>query len=173
MARYVNQTTNEVKTFQQIREEFPNTSFPENGVFDVASFGYAYLIETPQPNPNPGYKVVEGSPVNNTQTWNQVAYTQEELDARKEQHIARLWQAAHTYEFAQISGVAIGVLSLGVAQGKPKALAIAAWSAGIWNNNYYPRKALCDGITEPNYDFSNCGLIPYSIPELSAEVWGA
>lgn len=173
MGRYVKQATNEIKTFQDIREEFPNTSFPEDGVFDYASFGYAELIEVIPPTPQAGYKLVEGVPVDNTQVWNEVAYTQEELDVRKAEHIAKLWMAAHQYETAEICDCAIGLLAIGVMQSKPKATAIANWTESIWNGTYYPRKALCDGITEPSYDFSNCGSIPYTIPELSAEVWGS
>ena len=47
-----------------------------------------------------------------------------------------LWEAAHNYEFAQISGSATGLLTLGVLQSKPKSLAIMAWIQSIWNLYY-------------------------------------
>ena len=85
----------------------------------------------------------------------------------------KLWKAAYEYEFSRISGVAIGLLALGVAQNKPKCLAVAAWSAGLWNMNYYPRKSAMVAVPDPSvFDFSNVGEMPHSVPELSAEVYG-
>lgn len=82
-----------------------------------------------------------------------------------------LWTAAHNWEQLHISGVGLSILSLGVAQGKPKSLAVAAWSNALWNGIYYPRKALISLDSEPDLDFSVAGPMPYSVPELSAEVW--
>ena len=81
------------------------------------------------------------------------------------QRTASLWQAAHDYEYAAISGSAIGLLALGVIQQTPKCIAVQAWLKSIWVE-YYTRMA--NGST--NYDFSFAGGIPYSIPELIAEV---
>lgn len=90
------------------------------------------------------------------------------LDAK----YSRLWQAAHDWEQRNISGVGLSILSLGVAQGKPKSLAVAAWSNNLWMNLYYPRKALISLDTEPDCDFSAAGDMPYTVPELSVEVFG-
>jgi len=79
--------------------------------------------------------------------------------------IARLWQAAHDYEYAEISGSAIGMLALGVGLAKPKCLAVQAWIASIWAV-YYARKA--SGSVE--IDFSGCGPMPYTVPELMEEM---
>jgi len=84
----------------------------------------------------------------------------------------RLWSAASAWERRNISGVALSLLTLGVARGLPKALAIANWSNALWNGTYYPRKAAIRFDTEPDCDFSGCGDMPHSVPELSAEVWG-
>jgi hypothetical protein len=55
-------------------------------------------------------------------------------------------------------------------KGTAKALAIAAWSASIWNL-YYVRKALLTPVMDYSLlDFSSCGPIPYSIPELRSEL---
>jgi len=84
----------------------------------------------------------------------------------------RLWEAASAWEKKFISGVGLSILSLGVAQGKPKAVAVAQWSSNLWMNLYYPRKAAVCLDSEPDCDFSAAGDMPYSVPELSAEVWG-
>ena len=83
------------------------------------------------------------------------------------QRVAALWQSAYEYEFAQISGIAVGVLTIGVIQQKPKSLAISAWSKSIWDE-YYTRKD--NGSAD--VDFSFAGPIPYSVPELMTEVLG-
>lgn len=116
-----------------------------------------------------------------TEQWQIVELTGEELaeaqakkvadDAAAEQiRVSSLWQAATNYEQSFIANMAIGLLTMGVMQGKPKATEIAAWSNALWNgpNGYYARKA--NGST--NYDYSDIGPMPYSVPELSKEVYG-
>ena len=92
--------------------------------------------------------------------------TQDELVADS---IEALWQAADKYVTDFISGVAIGILTIGVIQGKPKALAVTAWSNAVWSD-YYARKALVEGGAVPNLDFSTHGPIPHTIPELQDEI---
>lgn len=82
-----------------------------------------------------------------------------------EQLITALWQAAHDYEVAEISGSAVGLLAMGVLQGKPKCTAVQNWIKGIWTE-YYTRKA----GTETSTDYSVCGACPYTVPELMAEL---
>lgn len=102
------------------------------------------------------------------------AVPDEDYAARTEQmkqdNIARLWQAAHDYEYAQINGTGVGLLTLGVLQQKPKALAVQAWCQLVWDL-YYTRKA---GVTyEPQTavtDFTSCGEMPFTIPELREEL---
>jgi len=65
--------------------------------------------------------------------------------------------------------VAIGILTIGVMQQLPKAMAVSAWSASVWAE-YYTRKALVTHDSVDNLDFSSFGPIPYSVPELQAEV---
>ena len=79
--------------------------------------------------------------------------------------IAALWKAAHDYEYKEISGSAIGLLALGVGQGKPKCVAVMGWIQSIWTE-YYTRKA----GTSSDTDYSSCGACPYSVPELMAEL---
>lgn len=90
---------------------------------------------------------------------------QEAIDSK----IAQLWQAANDYIFANINGVALSILAAGVNLQKPKALAVAVWSDGIWAE-YYARKALVTVDGEPNLDFSGFGAIPYTVLELREEI---
>jgi hypothetical protein len=68
--------------------------------------------------------------------------------------------------------VAIGLLTIGVIQSKPKSLAITMWSQSVWNE-YYVRKAAVTLDSALDLDFSSFGPMPYSVPELQAEVFGA
>lgn len=83
--------------------------------------------------------------------------------------VEALWQAADRYTSSYISGVAIGILAIGVIQQKPKALAVSDWSSRVWKE-YYVRKSQVTKDSEDNHDFSSFGAIPYSVPELQAEV---
>lgn len=88
-------------------------------------------------------------------------------------NLASLWQAAHDFEYAEISGTAIGLLVLGILQSKPKCLAVQAWDQSIWAI-YYARKPLITEIWDaPLLDFSSCGPCPYTVPELLEEVMPA
>lgn len=114
------------------------------------------------------YRVENGEVV---RTWGQREIPKEERDQRLSKNIDSLWRAADAYVASYISGVAIGLLTIGVLQQKPKALAIQAWTAAIWDE-YYARKAglTYDGVV--NADFTSCGPMPYSVPELRQEVQG-
>lgn len=83
--------------------------------------------------------------------------------------IDALWAAADRYTSGYISGVAVGILTIGVMQQMPKALAVAAWSSAIWAE-YYARKARVTVDSADDHDFSGFGPIPHSVPELQAEV---
>lgn len=83
----------------------------------------------------------------------------------EKRRVAALWQAAHDYEFQQVSGSAIGLLAMGVMMGKPKCLAVQNWIKSIWTE-YYTRKATGSHDT----DFSGAGQIPHSVPDLMAEL---
>jgi len=90
----------------------------------------------------------------------------EQLAAKEYKRIAALWQAAHDMEYASISGSAIGLITMGVMTGKPKAIAVQAWIKSIWTE-YYTRKAT--GSTD--YDFATiAGPCPYTVPELMVEL---
>jgi len=86
-----------------------------------------------------------------------------------------LWQAAHDYEYAQISGTGVALLAVGVVKGGPVAASIQAWCQTIWTL-YYQRKPDVSAWTAPGqmdmalFDFSSCGNIPHSMPDLMAEL---
>lgn len=97
---------------------------------------------------------------------------QEEIDYRAQNEM-KLWKAASIYEQSYISGSALGTLTIGVLQGKPKSLEIKAWISNLWMNHYYPRKAKITGdapIAADQLDFTLVGPMPYSVPELVEEV---
>lgn len=92
----------------------------------------------------------------------------DELLARPDpevQRVAALWQAAHDYEYAQISGSAIGLLAIGVIQSQPKCLAVQNWIKSIWTE-YYIRKA----GDSTNCNFDAVGPCPHTVPELMTEL---
>ena len=103
-----------------------------------------------------------------------IEMSQAQIDAANAQIVSdtinSLWQAAHDWEYQYINGVAIGLLALGVAKASPISMAIAAWDAGIWNL-YYSRKANVTINSDSTIlDFSSCGPMPYTIPELRTEL---
>jgi len=101
-----------------------------------------------------------------------VELSQDELSAielaRVTQATSMLWQAAHDYETSRISGSAIGLVTKGEMLGKPKATAVAYWIARIWGF-YYQRCALVVAGAEPDLDWTVCGDIPHTVPELMVE----
>jgi hypothetical protein len=79
--------------------------------------------------------------------------------------VANLWQSAHDVEFNNISGSAVGLITMGVLQGKPKCLEVQNWIKTLWTE-YYARKF----STSTDYDFSAFANCPHSVPELMAEL---
>ena len=110
---------------------------------------------------------VEGDAV--IRTWAQRPIPEEERAQRLAKNVDSLWHAADAYVSGQISGVAIGLLTLGLLQQLPKALAVTTWSSSVWDA-YYIRKAAMtyDGVVDT--DFSTFGTMPYSVPELRDEL---
>jgi len=181
---YINETTQQYPLSErEIREVFPNTSFAEPFNPD----GFAVVFTSPQPEFNQYTQTCrEAAPLfTDKGHWEQQWLTMDlegeeltvglqrqadDLATADAQRIASLWQAAHDYEYAEISGSAVALLSAGFLQSKPKAIAIAMWCDSIWNgvNGFYARRD--SGSTDT--DFSNVGPIPFTIPELSAEVLG-
>ncbi len=93
-----------------------------------------------------------------------------EMDAKDLQRkYDYLWKAANDFQSGQISGAAIGLLTIGVLAQKPKCTAVQAWIKSVWVE-YYTRKAGVSLQNNVNLDFSICGNIPYTVPELMEEV---
>jgi hypothetical protein len=82
---------------------------------------------------------------------------------------AQLWAGADAWQTQHISGVAIGILTIGMLQSKPKALAVTAWTQRLWAE-YYRRKAAITPGGRVDADFSSIGPMPHSVPELQAEL---
>ena len=176
-------------TEPMIRLYYPNTSFP---VPFVAPEGYALVFPSPQPAHDAVTQHVrELAPVltikgHYEQQWEIVELfsTQAEKDAaiaadieakdladaqKVRDKIEALWAAADRHVTGYISGVAIGILTIGVIQSKPKAIAVTGWSSAIWAE-YYARKALVTIDSVDNLDYSTFGAMPYTVPELQAEI---
>jgi len=83
--------------------------------------------------------------------------------------VDRLWKAAHDLETARISGVAVGLLTIGVMMQKPKALEVSAWSGSLWAE-YYTRKAAVIAGAAPDCDFSAFDNMPHDVPALREEL---
>lgn len=181
---YINKTSGEYPVSESmVRLAYPNTSFP---VPFQAPEEYARVFPAPQPVFDAlTQSVREGTPVltvkgHYEQAWEVVALDTEQIEANQlakdvadtkliNDKIEALWAATDRYTSGYISGVAIGILTIGTLQQKPKALAVSAWSAAIWAE-YYARKALVTATSEVNYDFSMFGNMPYSVPELQEEI---
>lgn len=180
---YINTSTLQYPiTEQEILALYPNVSFP---VPFVAPEPFVQVFPAPQPTYDPVRKFIrEVTPVitikgHYEQVWEVIDIEPEQIvinEAKKAEQdnktiadkIESLWAAANAYTTGFISGVAIGILTIGVLQGKPKSLAVSAWSKVIWDE-YYIRKAGITVDSNLNLDFSSFGPIPYTIPELSEE----
>lgn len=181
---YINSLTQQYPISEQdIRHNNPNTSF--SNPFNPPE-EYQVVFPAPRPDYNSisqfvreivpeltvlgsyeqRFEVVDLEP-------EQVASNQANADAQQAKRIAdkidALWRAADSYVSGYISGVAIGLLTIGLIQQKPKALAVTAWSSAIWAS-YYERKALVSTDSVDDLDFSSLGSMPYSVPELQAEL---
>ena len=179
MANYIRTTDNTYPhTESSIRAANPQTSFPALFRAD----GYEVVFPAPAPTYDPiTQSVREIAPAQTVlgtweQRWEIVALDAETVAANQAaeatriakietDRIASLWQAAHDYEYAQVSGSAIGLLAMGVMQSKPKCVAVQNWIRSIWTE-YYTRKA----GTSTDYDFSIAGACPHSVPELMVEL---
>ena len=166
-------------TFDEVRKLYPDISFPPGK--PLTSGEVLSYETTPTPDYDPStHGVRESAPANGVQQWAVYPLPAGEVQAnaeasqaanakRLQDKIEALWQAADLYTSGYISGVAIGILTIGVLQQLPKAVAVTAWSSAIWAE-YYARKALVTATSEDNHDFTAFGPIPHSVPELQAEV---
>lgn len=176
---FLNLETLIIESEQEIRAKNPATSYPDP--FPVPE-GYAVVFPSPTPIHDVySQKVVSATTVltdkgHYEQRWEVVELSGEELLTAQELkrtseataeslRIDSLWKAATTYEQQAISGSAIGLITLGVIQAKPKALAVQSWIQAIWTE-YYARKA--SGSNDTNYTI--IGECPHTVPELMVEL---
>lgn len=82
-----------------------------------------------------------------------------------------LWEAATAYQTGFISNAAFGLVTKGSIKNLPKCIAVETWINSIWAL-YYQRKPLVTHEWDNAlYDFSSVGPMPYTVPELTAEVY--
>lgn len=184
---YINTQT--LKTYasqSDVRADFPEVSLPP-ALTDEILAGIGVLpVEQTVPAYNPiTHAVHEIAPAMSIeghyeQQWEIVELPPEQIAINQEKKqkdeaeaiqnkIESLWSAADKYTSSSISGVAVGILTIGVMQQKPKALAVTSWSSAIWGE-YYTRKSLITLTSQDNHDFSSFGPMPYSVPELQEEI---
>ena len=183
---YINtQTLKTYKFTHEVRADFPEVSLPPALTDEMLASIGVLPVEQTAPAYNPITQSATELPPALVggkwkQQWEVMDLPQELVDeniaaqAAAEQatinaKVEALWTAADKYTSGYISGVAIGILTIGVLQKKPKAVAVSAWSSSVWAE-YYARKALITVTSEDNHDFSSFGPIPYSVPELQKEV---
>jgi len=174
-----------IKNGQQINENefrslFPETSFPAQ--IDYLEYGWSVVFPSPQPAYDPLTQSVRAidpaltSKGHYEEQWEIVALPEEAVASNRQieaeriaaieaTRISTLWQSAHEYEYAAVSGSAIGLLVMGVMQQKPKCMAVQSWIKSIWTE-YYTRKAT--GSTDANFDV--LGPCPHTVPDLMAEL---
>lgn len=108
-----------------------------------------------------------------TQQWEVYPLPAEDAEANIANAVAQredaLWAGANAYTSSFISGIAVGMLTMGVMLAKPKALAVQAWSKSVWGE-YYARKAAVTPYSTVDCDFSSFGPMPHSVPELMEEL---
>lgn len=183
---YINtQTLKTYKFTHEIRADFPEVSLPPALTDEMLASIGVLPVEQNAPAYNPITQSATELPPALVggkwkQQWEVMDLPQELVDeniaaqAAAEQatinaKVEALWASADKYTSNYISGVAIGILTIGVMQQKPKSLAVSAWSSSVWAE-YYARKALITATSEDNRDFSSFGPMPYSVPELQEEV---
>jgi hypothetical protein len=167
---------NNTITIANYKDMFPNSSFPASGPDDafMAANGCKHVTQFLQHDREteklmPCTPYIDGDIVYTVEVVpKDPAEIEAEAAAKEAARIASLWQAAHDKEFSAISGSAIGMLSIGVSQAKPKCVAVQNWIMSFWTE-YYTRKA--NGSTDT--DYSAFGDMPYSVPELITEVYGS
>ena len=93
------------------------------------------------------------------------------LDELAALNLAVLWQTAHDLEYNSISGSAVGLLTLGVQKQLPKCIAVMAWIQSIWTLYYINKPKVSFLFDVELLDFSSCGEMPHSVPELMQEVF--
>lgn len=189
---WINEET--LKTYKfvhEVRADFPEVSLPPALTDEMLARIGVLPVEQTTPGHNPiTQSATELPPVLVDGKWVQqweiaeLFSTQAEKDAaiaadieakdladaqKVRDKIEALWAAADRYVTSYISGVAIGILTIGVIQSKPKAMAVTGWSSAIWAE-YYARKALVTIDSVDNLDYSTFGAMPYSVPEIQAEI---
>lgn len=147
---YINAQTFKIYTsHSDARADFPLTSLPPMLTDEMLEELGVYSVKQTVPTYNPiTHTVLEIAPAMSIeghyeQQWEivelepeQIAINQEKKQSDEaaaiQNKIESLWSAADKYTSSFISGVAIGILTIGVLQQKPKALAISSWSSSIW-----------------------------------------
>jgi hypothetical protein len=85
-------------------------------------------------------------------------------------NVNELWQTATNYQNTWISDAAFSLVAIGVMQKGPISTAIYDWINSIWTLYYTNKTQITYTYNASLLDFSSCGPMPYSVPQLEAEV---
>ena len=155
-------------TFRDLCRRYPNTSFPQG-----VELENSYRTVPPPEYNTRTHALREVCPSSGVQQWEVYERDPAEVMAQDQAEVAgkieSLWIAADAYVSGYISGAAVGILTIGTIQQKPKCLAVSAWSNAVWAD-YYARKAAVQPGVDIDTDYSSHGPIPYTVPELQSEV---
>ena len=165
---YIEASAGQRTDLYTIRAAHPSMSIPDGA--DLSGLGYEPIVPADRPSLAPGEACTPGPLVRDGSVWRETWTVLPPPEPAKvvADKTEMLWQAADRYTTGYISGVAIGILTIGVLSGGPKALAVSAWSASIWTE-FYRRKSLVTVGSADDHDFSSFGPMPHSVPELQAE----
>jgi hypothetical protein len=94
------------------------------------------------------------------------------LEEMKNNNIDALWQKATDYMTQYISNAAFGLVTKGSLKNLPKCIAVETWINNIWSLYYTRKELITYEWNDSLYDFSICGPMPYTVPELTKEVYG-
>lgn len=169
MHTYIHAASGARTPIQAIRAAHPSMSIPPGA--DLLALGYEAVMHTAMPALAPGESAAPGPLEREGSGWRETwtVLPPPAAEAVIAAKIDFLWSAADRYTASFISGVAVGILAMGVMQRLPKCLAVAAWSGSVWAE-YYRRKSLVTADSADDHDFSNFGPMPFSVPDLQAEV---
>ncbi len=168
-------------SFEQLKKDNPNISFPSKLDYSIREYNVFTVHQTPLPEYDEQCEIVrEIEPelvdgeylqkfVVEPLSAEQLELQKSEQERLKSHKVDSLWKAADDYIARYISGVAIGILAVGVTLSKPKAIAVSNWTQSIWAE-YYIRKEKVTTSSNDNLDYSMFGVIPFSVLELKEEV---
>jgi hypothetical protein len=129
--RYVKQDDSTIHYIGDIRAANPNSSIPDDS--DCTSFGYAFLQETPPPEHQSNYSVVEIAPISNVQQWARIGRHSAEIKANHSRAVQTVLDAkAQSMGYDSILAAITYADEPAVPAFQADGLALRAWRSSVW-----------------------------------------